>query len=265
MLRRGLGGGKMIEDRDLAFNRAEELLREAHLEPVYLAVKGSVVYELPGTHGDIDVRAVHLSGTEEALAIRKPRHTFEKMEGELDLVAWEADRFFQHLLHHNGNMIELLLTPERYARFGTRGQSLRLIGEKFLTQRLYDYYKGYGRTQFDDAQRTGNGKAAIYAYREMYAGIWLLLTGEIIFPWAELREKVEAGGVFRSSVLDDFDMDHERLTDEILQAMRPEFESMNQELAKAVERSALPPDYDGYEVCNRLLLSWRSQRWGGPV
>ena len=120
----------------------------------------------------------------------------------------------------------------------------------------------YARSQFKRSQQQiRTGKGAIYTYREMYAGIWLMLTGETIFPWPGLRERIESEGIYRSAVVAEMNMDRTKITEEILARMRSEFDELNVVLDDAVARSTLPGDYDGYEVCNNLLLHWRSAGW----
>lgn len=251
----------MIEPKE-GFDRAEKVMAERGVRPIYYAIKGSVVYDLPGSHRDIDVRAVYLQPTVQTLALRKPRELIEVMDLPLDFVGWEAEKFMRHLVSHNGNFIEMLLTPEPFVRYGTEGHALREIGKRLVTKELYRYYRGYAYGQFKRAQsQIRTGKGAIYTYREMYAGIWLMRTGELVFPWAELREKVEGSGVFVSKLIPEFDMDRDRLTDELLQAMRWEFEHLNVVLDEAVDASTLPETYDAYDALNNLLLLWRSQGW----
>jgi len=242
--------------------RAHQLLSNHQFEPVFLGIRGSVVYELPGTHADTDVRAVYLAPTAEILSIRGSRQTLEMTEGTLDFVGWEAGRFFHHLLSHNGNMVELLLTPEDMVWCGTKGRALREIGHRFVTRKLHRYYRGYAQSQFKRAQQQiRTGKGAIYTYREMYAGIWLLRTGELVFPWAELRAKVEGEDIYHSVLLDEFNMDRDLITDHVLLAMRSEFADLTKILDESVVLSPLPEGYDGYEACNNLLLKWRSAGW----
>lgn len=249
--------------RDDGFKRARELLQEEGFRPLFMAVKGSTLYDLPGTHKDLDVRAVYLARTEETLSIRKPQHTFERTEGELDFVGWEAERFFHHLLKHNGNMVEMLLAPEEFVWFSSDGWSLRQIGPRFLTRHLHRYYRGFAANQFKRAKSQINtGKGILYTYREMYAGLWLMRTGSLVFPWDELRRKVEdEAGLYRSEVLPGILMDRRVVSSSTLDAMAREFEALTEMLDKSVADSPLPEDYDGYDVCNRLLLGWRSSGW----
>jgi predicted nucleotidyltransferase len=245
-----------------ALDRSWSLMEEKGLKPIYSSVKGSVLYELPGTHTDIDIRSVFLYPTGEILSINKPPHTVEVMEGTLDYVGWEAERFFHHLLKHNGTMVEMLQVPEKYALFGDQGLALRGIATKFVTKHLQDYYRGYARSQFKRSQQQiRTGKGAIYTYREMYAGIWLMRTGETIFPWPELRERIEGEGLYRSTVVAEMNMDRTKIDEGILDRMRGEFDELNVVLDAAVEASPLPAEYDGYETCNNLLLHWRSAGW----
>jgi predicted nucleotidyltransferase len=249
-------------EQEWAFRRAREVARASGLEPLFLAVRGSIAYDLPGTHRDIDVRAVSLAPTVEVLSLRKPDRTLQWGEGRLDFVSWEAERFLGHLLSHNGSMVEMLLSPERLVWTSERGEELRRLAPKFLTKKLGTYYRGYAHSQFKRAQQQiRTGKGAIYTYREMYAGIWLMVSGEVIFPWEVLRQEVEGNGLYRSRLLDEFNMDRERITEDVLARMRSEFSELTEILDRETERSYLARDYDAFDVLNRMLLGWRSRGW----
>lgn len=242
--------------------RALEILRERRCVPLFAGVKGSVVYDLPGSHTDLDVRLVYRASTVSMLRLRKPRQVVEVMEGQLDMVAWELEKFLTHLLKHNGNMVELLLTPDALCVVPDEGQPLRDIAPRFLTKSLSHYYRGYAHSQFKRAQQQiRTGKGMLYTYREMYAGLWLMRTGELVFPWAELREKVEGEGLFTSAILDNVTMDRTHVSDETVMAARQEFDSLTAVFDEAVARSRLPDTYDGYDVCERYLLQQRSKGW----
>ena len=254
-------------DVEQAFDRAEKILRERGYRPLFMGVKGSVVYELPGTHKDIDVRAVYAAPTAQVLSLprrgsREGWRIVQVTEGELDFVGWEVQKFLGHLLDHNGNMVELALTPDHVSR-EYDAAVLRELGRRLLTKRLHAYYRGYAHNQFKRAQsQIKTGKGAIYTYREMYAGIWLLLHGEIVFPWEDLRRKIEdVERIYKSGLIAEFNMDRERITDGILARMRREFEDLNELLDEALERSPLPADYDGWEKANNWLLRLRSEGW----
>jgi predicted nucleotidyltransferase len=249
-----------------AFDRSREIVEQRGRTVLFMAVKGSVVYDLPGTHRDIDVRVVYREPTMSVLQLHHPRETIEVMEGSLDLVAWELKKFLGHLLSHNGNFIEMLLTPNALTRASMfeGGDTLRAFGPKFLTQRLHRYYRGYAYSQLKRAsQQIRTGKGAIYTYREMYAGLWLMLRGELVFPWAELRDKIESSGLYRSKLLGEFDMDRERVTPEIIAAMRVEFNELTALLDDAVSDSPLPVTYDAYEDLNEFLILQRARDLAG--
>jgi predicted nucleotidyltransferase len=246
----------------VGMRRAAQILVERGVMPLFAGIKGSTVYELPGTHTDLDVRLVYREPTVRMLGLRKPRQVIEVMEGELDMVAWELEKFLTHLLKHNGNMVELLLTPEPLRMVWGAGRPLVEIAPKFLTQALAPYYRGYAHSQFKRAQQQiRTGKGVLYTYREMYAGIWLMRTGELVFPWAELRAKVEGEGLYESTVIDAVTMDRTQVEDEIVTTARIEFDTLTAVFDDAVEKSTLPQTYDGFDIANRYLLQQRSAGW----
>jgi predicted nucleotidyltransferase len=242
--------------------QAWEITTQRGFRPIYQVVKGSVLYGMPGTHRDVDIRGVYLAPTVDMLAIRKPQHTIEVTDKLLDLVSYEAERFFHHLLKHNGNMIEMLLAPEDLTMaHPVYARPMRQIAERFLTRRLYNYYRGFAMNQFKrSSTQMRTGKGAVYTYREMYAGIMLMRTGRIIYPWMELRAEME-NGVFTSKVLDRLSMDRDHMSEYELGEIAREFDTLNDILDKERDRSPLPESYDGYKALNTLLLQWRSSEW----
>ena len=255
----------MNSELDGDFAEAEQLIQPFG-RTLYQVVKGSTLYGLPGTHADVDIRSVFLAPTCDMLSIRGPQHTVERMVERddavpLDVVAWEVKRFLHHLLGHNGNFIEMLLVPEEFAWMSEEGRTLRALGPRFITKKLCRYYRGFALNQFKRSnQQMKTGKGMLYTYREMYAGIIALREGRVIFPWQELRDRVEPA-LFRSEVLDDIVMDRTHAPAEMLGEMDREFKELNRLLDQAHAESSLPPDFDGYEVCNNALLLWRSRGW----
>lgn len=242
--------------------QADALLWDRGMRPLFIGIKGSTVYELPGTHMDLDVRAVFKAPTKDILSLNKPRPVIEHMEGELDFVGWEVEKFMRHLLGHNGNFVELLLTPPHMTYVYEHGEPLIRMAPKFLTKRLYTYYRGYAMNQFKRAQaQIRTGKGALYTYREMYAGLWLLSHGEIVFPWHELKTNIENAGIHRSALLDEFTMDRTHITSKQLSRMEIEFDTLNRLLDAALIESSLPETYDGTEKLNTMLLQMRSIGW----
>lgn len=250
-------------DTKAGLEQAWGIIEERGLRPLFAGVKGSVVYELPGTHVDLDVRVVYRAKTADILSLNPPRPIVEVMEGELDLVGWEVGKFLAMLLNNNGNMVELTQTPEHLTRASRSGEPLREMGSHFLTRRLGDYYKGYAYSQFKRAQhQIRTGKGILYTYREMYAGIWLMRTGRIVFPWDELRGLIEGEGIYKSELLDGIVMDRAHVPDEAVMAARREFDELTAIFDAEVAASDLPKRYPaGYDVCNAYLLRLRSKGW----
>lgn len=245
---------------DQALADVNRLLEGRHV--CHVALKGSHLLGIAEENADIDLRVVFQEPTEKWLAIRKPQHTIERMDGDLDFVAYEQERFMHHLLKHNGNMIEGLLVPEGYYWSDEHGDSLRTVAPNFLTKQLYPFYRGFAHNQFRRSGRQARTyKNVLYTYREMFMGLNLFQTSSLEFSWPVLQEQVQLTLGWESKVLPAVQPNRALIPAVLEQRWQEEFDYLDEQLEKAVEASDLPDTYDGYEKLNNLLLGWRSKGW----
>lgn len=246
-------------------DNVHDVLKDRHV--CYIALKGSRLLGIDEAGADVDLRVMHKDRTEEILSIHPPKHTVERSfyndDGELiDFVSYEVQRYIGHLRKHNGNQIEALLVPEGFYWADRHGEAMRRIGQKFITQRLYNYYRGYAHGQFKRAvQQIKTGKGITYTYREMYLGLWVMRHGYMIFNWSELIRRVEADFNWQSEVLHKVDMNRVHVDSGLVDRMQEEFVQLTAMLDAEVKTSPLPKDYDGYAKLNTALLKWRGEGW----
>lgn len=238
-----------------------------HGQLIYASLKGSRLNGVSGPTSDVDLRCVFLAPTQSFLGLTQPQHTIERAfistsGDEMDFVAYEAARFMHHTLKHNGNMIESLLVPDGFYYADERGQSLRAIAPRYVTKRLYHFYRGYAQAQFNRAcKQVRTGKGLIATYRELFQGIHVLVEGRHEFNLLHLASEVQSLLGWESEVLPYCRRDRAVLDDSLIRKAISEYDFLNSELDKAHEGSTLPESYDGRAKFNNLLLAWRSAGW----
>ncbi len=171
----------------------EALVREEvarHL-PVVVALSGSHAYGFPSPDSDVDVKAVHLDPTALFLGLT-PKPTSDNVvstrEGiKIDYTSNELGGVLQGVLQGNGNYIERLLgglyfSPSRLL------DEMQGILRRALSRRVAHHYRGFARTQAEQAGRT-SVKSLLYAFRTLLTGAHLLRTGEIILDLPTLLRR----------------------------------------------------------------------------
>lgn len=267
--------------KDAWLSAAFDLANERGINHVCLvALKGSRLFRQNEPGADVDLRLMWLAPTERMLGLRRPKDTEEYLAKKdesyadrnchdgpdrtlIDFVAYESEKFMRLLLADNGNMIESLCVPEGFFWADEHGLSLRRIANRFITRRLYKFYRGYAFTQFGRGTKVArSGKNLIACYRELFMGLKVLTTGEHEFEWTRLVSYAEEHlGGWTSKVLPRAIYDRAPVTDGLLQQANEEFAFLDDALIKAVETSSLPDRYDGLETLDRLLCNWRSEGW----
>ena len=221
---------------------------------------GSHSWGLATDESDIDIRGLYVKPTREILALHKGRDTIEK-QGEIDIQFYELEKAAKMILAHNGNIVELALSPTVFY-LTKEGIQFRNIAKKFLTKRLANYYLGYATSQRKRAAQNRGGKALIYTLREGLAGVWLFREHHIEYDFRTLWKNVEEAGIFKSPF---FRRVFERpkwhlIGDEEMYQFDREWEEIQLILKEEAAKSSLPDDYDGYDELNELLLSVRYER-----
>lgn len=237
------------------------LLREAErlveLPIIAAAVTGSHSWALANPDSDIDIRGVYVKPTVQMLSLHPGRDTVER-QGAVDVQFYEIEKALGMLQSHNGNVVELLLSPSIFY-LTTAGIELQKIVKKYVTKRLRIYYRGYATSQRKRAAENRGGKALVYTFRECFSGIWLMRTGEIEYNFRDLWRKIEEAGIYTSELLPKiFERKKWQViaTDE-MEEFNAEWEQLCEILDAEAAKSSLPDDYKDYDELNRFLLAVR--------
>lgn len=255
----------MTSNRSWAFEDFLPGIKEHVGEVCYVALKGSHLYGFEETGSDIDLRLTYIAPTSSLLGLHKPTETIEAtyydVGEKVDLVAHEAGKSMRHLLASNGNDVESFLVPEGFYWADERGEALRRIAPRFLTKRLINFYRGFAHNQLKRGARAATGKSILYSYRELYAGIVLLVQHRIVFPWVELRDEAERILGWSSPMTQRLRLSREPVDNTVFRTAYDEFKYLVARLEDILAESTLPESYDGTEKLDNLLLRWRSAGW----
>jgi predicted nucleotidyltransferase len=196
------------------------------------------------------------------LSIHKGSDTIEAcnvLRKDIDIQLYEVEKAFRMLQNHNGNIVEMLLSPTRF--YQTLDIDWQKIAKNYLTKRLSHYYKGYYHSQRTRAMRNRGGKALIYTFREIYQGIYLMRHRKLIYDFHQLRNEFQQE--FQPSKLLDEFMDRKTwitpITENILMKFEREWDVLISIFEREYRTSTLSEDYDGYSMLNDLLLDIRSK------
>ncbi len=232
---------------------------------LFLALSGSHAWGLERPDSDLDLRGIYLENPLTLMSINKPRDTDEmpqlKVEHpDLDTQIYELEKFLRMLIDHNGNMVTLLNLPQLAVDNSIPWGEL---GKNFTTRKLTKYYAGYADSQRKRALSQRGGKALIYTYREMFEGLYLMKYGAMCFDFTELWKQAEQNGWYTKGLLYKY-YPLCRNSQEPQSVTPQEWEQFYSEWAELVEKmdlvsqsSPLPEDYDGYDLCNKILQEER--------
>ena len=139
---------------------------------------------------DYDYRGVFIAPKKDLLSLHKPSPTIEggsSVDGEMDYVFHEVEKFFQLAIKGNPSVIELLFVPE-YALITSKGHLIVNNKHLFLGEKaLRSAFSGYAMSQIiylqknrGDAKR--KAKHVRHCFRLFDQGAELLSTGHISMP-----------------------------------------------------------------------------------
>jgi predicted nucleotidyltransferase len=241
-----------------------EFIKGYGVTPIFLCVTGSHMWNLAEPNADLDIRGIYVKPTDVILSLHKGADTIEAcnvLRKDIDIQMYEVEKAFNMLQEHNGNVVEMLLSPTKF--YETLDINWTEIAKKYLTKRLAHYYKGYYNSQRDRAMRNRGGKALTYTYREIYQGIWLMRTGKLVYDFRELKNIFEQE--FMPSKLLDKWLERKTWNTPVPELEIRKFEKEWEMLLAMFEReyraSNLPEDYDGYSTLNEELLEIRKKNW----
>ncbi len=240
-------------------------VEERGVKPLYLAISGSHMWGLARPDSDLDIRGVYIDPLEKVLSLHPGRDTIEALGilgKDIDIQMYELGKALGMLNKHNGNLVELMMSPTCFYDSGT--VDWRMLVNKFITKKLAGYYLGYYSSQRKRAAVNRGGKALLYTYKTVLTGIMLMRTGRVILDFRELKSEFEYTYLWRSRLLDRFlarDDWNQPVDEEKLSLFECEWEVLCSLLKEEVAKSTLPEGYDGYDELNALLLQ---QRLGYP-
>lgn len=254
------------EDKDLygmaKANEIAEFIKGYNVIPLVLGVTGSHMWNLSEPNSDLDIRGIYIKPTKVILGLHQGADTIEAcnvLRKDIDIQLYEIQKAFGMFQAHNGNLIELLLSPTIF--YQTLDVDWQTIAKKYLTKRLSHYYKGYYHSQRNRAMRNRGGKALIYTYREIYQGIYLMRHRELIYDFRKLKMEFEQE-YQPSGLLDEF-LDRKTwntpLSEEQISKFEKEWDMLLAIFEREYRSSALPNDYDGYSELNTILLNMRKK------
>lgn len=237
--------------------RVRARLKKDNRQLLYLALSGSHLWGLNRPDSDIDLKGIYQDPTDKVLSLHKGKDTVEFTDGIYDVQLYEIEKFLRMLCKHNGNMVNLLWTPNPISV-----TFLPWVGlaRSFLTKRLRHYYRGYAEAQRKRAMSQRGGKALIYAYREIFSGLYTMYYRKVEYNFMNLWNTALSNKWYKGGLLQRyFPNPKQEVTDEGWHQFYSEWEDLCQVLDYETDHSELPDDYDGYDICNSLLLELRGR------
>jgi len=249
----------MAKDREVI-----EFIEGYGVKPLFLCITGSHMWNLNEPDSDLDIRGIYIKPTDIVLSLHKGSDTIEAcnvLRKDIDIQLYEIEKAFKMLQAHNGNTVEMLLSPTVF--YQTIDVDWQRIAKKYLTKKLAHYYKGYYFSQRKRAARNRGSKALVYTYREIYQGIYLMRHGKLIYDFRELKNYFEKE--YQPSKLLDKFLDRKKswnipVSEEMLRKFEKEWDVLLAIFDREYRTSSLPETFDGYTELNDLLLDLRKQK-----
>lgn len=228
---------------------------------LYLVVSGSHAWGLQRADSDIDLRGIYQEPTMKVLGLHKGKDTVEFSQGIYDIQLYEVEKFLNMLCRHNGNMVNLLWSPNPL--ICNSKVPWNELAHKFMTRKLRHYYRGYAESQRKRAMSQRGGKALIYTYREMFSGIYTMHYGVMEHDFMKLREEAIENGWYKGSLLNKYFPNYKQeVTDEGWHRFYSEWEELCDVLDEEADKSPLPAGFDGTQLCTKILLQLRLDNLG---
>jgi predicted nucleotidyltransferase len=257
---------KLLSRYNITVDMLEGWVRQHYnAKPLFMCVTGSHMWGTSDKDSDLDIRGVFINRTYDVLSLYPPRDTIETINAfpNVDIQMYELGKTFKMLLGNNGNIVEMLLTPTVF--LDTSEVDFTAVADGFLTQELATYYAGYYHSQRKRAAQNRGGKALLYAYRELMAGIILMKYKSIVYDFPTLIKVFEEGygpmGLLRWYQLPEHR--YEPQNDEALATFEQDWQRLLDILnyETKVSKLANTPDAMNLQYLNGVLLDVRRANW----
>jgi len=248
----------ILEQYKTSLDELISFIKGYNIKPLFLCITGSHMWNLENASSDLDIRGVYRKPTDIILSIHKGTDSIDGLNvlnKNIDIQFYEVEKAFNMLHTINGNVIEMLLAPTTI--YDSGDVPWTELAKKRLSRKLVAYYKGYYNSQRKRCSTNRGGKALVYTYREIYAGIMLMRHGKIIYNFNELVERF-AQEFMPSKLLTEFMKNRDvQVTDTKLKAFEAEWDMLCAIIEKEAGCSKLPDKYQDYNELNDLLLKLR--------
>ena len=249
--------------RDI-IDQAKDILQESAAHPwpvVFLSVSGSHHYGFSSKDSDLDLRGAHLLSLERVLGLKGGGETVEidylDTFPPLDLVTHDLKKVAEPLLRNNGNVLEQVCSPLVVAT-GPVYYELRELLPGLLTRHHSHHYLGMARNSWERAEKTGEVKPLLYAFRALLTGTHLMETGEVEANLVTLNESLRAGFIGELTEIKTRGSEKEALPPPGPTSYRADFKRLEQRLREARELTHLPERPSAREALSDLLVRART-------
>jgi uncharacterized protein len=229
-------------------------------EPVFATISGAHLYGFASPDSDVDLRGAFLLPVRDMLGLHAPRETLERDAPgpvEIDWVAHDLRKFARLLTGHNGYALEQLYSPLVVVTTPAHGELCELA-RGCITRPTVHHYQGFARGRRKRLHEPDpTVKHLLYAYRVLLTGIHLMQSGEVVSHLPLLNER------FRRAEIDELierkraGAEKMRLDAAELEAHERVLDGLEQELAQAHARSALPEEPQGVSALEDFVVRTR--------
>ena len=240
----------------------QQFIAEQPHSYLFVTLSGAHLYGFPSEDSDFDLRGVHILPLEQVIGLNSPKDTIESNQErygmKLDIVTYDAKKFFQLLLQNNGNALENLYSP--LVIYTTpEHETLKEIAQGNITKYDSNHYLGFARSKWQRFAKEEPYlvKDLLYVFRVLLTGIHLMQTGEIQSNLPQLNE------VFQLQFIDEL-IDKKKNEGELsfldivdLNYLTHEYARLSNHLEEARNKTHLPDKATNRQELHDFLLHLR--------
>jgi len=246
----------MVKDTLLA------VVRQQPYPLLFATISGAHLYGFPSADSDYDLRGVHVLPLREVVGLKTGPETIEASttagQIAMDLVTYDARKFFRLLLKRNGYVLEQLYSPLVVHSTPVHVE-LKSIARGCITRHHAHHYLGFAETQWRLFEREAppRVKPLLYVYRVLLTGIHLAQTGEVEANLVRLIELYRLPCI--AELIQRKMSRSERATLDTVEVefYRGEYERLRSELKAARDASRLPEEPTAQSALHDLMLRVR--------